>query len=131
MGTGAVRWSCARCEVSVGQIDGKTSELPDTWSHSDGLTYCLSCSRARAADAALDSADELATSEERMRLRRSALIAFEIGRSPAAPDRAIANACRTSSKTVAAVRDKMTDPPPDPVGVGDPGTYDRAEQRVA
>jgi hypothetical protein len=122
MGARAARWSCARCEVSVGRIDGKTSCLPDTWTRCDGLTYCLSCSRARAADAALDSATESASREDRVRLRRSALIAFEIGRAPAAPDRAIANACRTSSRTVAAVRDELT---------ADPATDGRAERRVA
>lgn len=106
----------------MGRIDGESSGLPDTWTRCDGLAYCLSCSRARAADAALDSATESASREDRVRLRRSALIAFEIGRAPAAPDRAIANACRTSSKTVAAVRGELT---------YDPTTGDRTEPRVA
>ena len=46
----AIRWSCARCQVSVGRMDGGSSGLPDTWTAFDGETYCLSCSRARAAD---------------------------------------------------------------------------------
>lgn len=110
----AVRWSCARCQVSVGRMDGRGSPLPDTWTRSEGLTYCLSCSRARAADAAMDSAPEAASREDRVRLRRKALIAFEIDRAPAAPDRVIAGACRTSSMTVAAVRDEL-DPSPSTV----------------
>lgn len=103
----AVRWSCARCQVSVGRLDGEGSILPDAWTRVDGLTYCLACSRARAADAAMDSAPDATSREDRVRLRRRALIAFEIDRSPMAPDRAIANACRTSSRTVAAVRDEL------------------------
>jgi hypothetical protein len=103
-------------------MDGEASRLPDTWASYDGLTYCLSCCRARAAEAALESATESASNEDRVRLRRSALIAFEIRRMPAAPDRAIANACRTSSKTVAVVRDELTcDQAPD----------ERAATRVA
>jgi hypothetical protein len=122
MGARAVRWNCARCEVSVGRIDGESSDLPETWSHILGLTYCLSCSRARAAEAAAEAAPESISREDMVRVRRRGLIAFEIGRSPAAPDRTIANACRTSSKTVAAVRGELT---PDPAG------QDRAEQPVA
>jgi hypothetical protein len=122
MGTREVRWSCARCEVSVGRIDGASSDLPDTWSRCEGLTYCLACSRARASEEASDSAPESITREDRVKIRRRALIAFEIGRTPAAPDRAIANACRTSSKAVATVRGELTDDAP---------ARERAEQRVA
>jgi hypothetical protein len=122
MGARSVRWSCARCEVSVGRIDGASSDLPETWSLCDGQTYCLSCSRARASEEASDAAPESITREDRVKLRRRALIAFEIGRTPAAPDRAIANACRTSSKAVATVRGEMTDDAP---------ALDRAAQRVA
>lgn len=112
MGARAVRWSCARCEVSVGRIDGGSSDLPDTWSRSLGLTYCLSCSRARAAEAALESIPESTPREDRMRFRRKALIAFEIERTPAAPDRTIAGACRTTSRAVAVVRSELTSTPP-------------------
>ena len=55
----------------------------------------------------MDSAPDACSSEERVRLRREALILFEIDRTPEAPNRAIANACRTSPKTVANVRDMM------------------------
>ena len=108
MGAGAVRWSCGRCEVSVGRIDGGRSRLPDTWTRFDGLTYCLACSRARASEAATEAAPESISREDRVRLQRKALIEFEIDRTPAAPDRTIANACRTSSKAVATVRDELT-----------------------
>jgi hypothetical protein len=122
MSARAVRWSCARCEVSVGRIDGASADLPETWSRVEGQTYCLSCSRARASEEASDSAPESITREDRVKVRRRALIAFEIGRTPAAPDRAIANACRTSSKAVATVRGELTADAPD---------RDRDAQRVA
>ncbi|HEX3738025.1 MAG TPA: hypothetical protein VHV53_10825 [Solirubrobacterales bacterium] len=107
MGARAVRWTCARCEVSAGRIDGEPARLPDTWSRTEGDTYCLSCSRALAGEAAVVSAPESTSREDRARLQRSALIAFEIARTPAAPNRTIANACRTSAMAVAAVRDAL------------------------
>lgn len=103
----AVRWNCDRCKVSVGRLDGEGSALPETWTIVDGVTYCLTCSRARAADAAMDALPETTSREDRFRFRRNALIAFELDRTPAAPDRVIAGACRTSPKTVAVVRDEL------------------------
>ncbi len=84
--------------------------MPETWTESGDLTFCLSCSRALAGEAALESAPETTSPEARMRLRREALILFEIGRSPEAPNRAIANACRTSPQAVATVRDALAAP---------------------
>ncbi len=88
-------------------MDGELADLPETWVEADGLAYCLSCSRARAGEAAADSAPEATSREDLVRLRRTALIEFEIGRAPEAPNRTIANSCRTSSATVAAVRDGL------------------------
>jgi hypothetical protein len=107
MKPGAVRWSCARCEVSVGRIDGEPTKLPETWVREDGLIYCLSCSRARAGEAAIEAAPKTTSREDMARLRRNALIEFEIGRAPAAPNRTVALACRTSSAAVAAIRDRL------------------------
>ena len=45
-------------------------------------TYCLSCSRARAGEAAIVSAPESTTREDRARLKRTALIDFETARAP-------------------------------------------------
>lgn len=84
--------------------------LPPTWTTFDGLAYCLSCSRARAADEAMDALPDSITGEARAKLRRKALIRFEISRSPAAPNREIASACRTSTMAVAAVRDEIDIP---------------------
>jgi hypothetical protein len=114
MSADAVRWSCARCEVSVGRMDGEAAELPPSWSQSDGMTYCLSCSRALAGEAAMESAPDSITGEERVRLRRTALIEFEISRSPEAPNGIIARACRTSGAAVAAVRNDLEQSSPAP-----------------
>ncbi|HEX5527658.1 MAG TPA: hypothetical protein VFX44_10760 [Solirubrobacterales bacterium] len=107
----AVRWSCARCEVSVGRIDGEPTLLPASWSRSDGEVLCLTCSRAQAGEAAMDSAPAASSREDRVRLRRTALIEFEIDRAPEAPNRTIALACRTSSAAVAAVRNELEQAP--------------------
>jgi len=112
MAAEAVRWSCARCEVSVGQIDGGETQLPTTWSQADGQVLCLTCSRAQAGEAAMDLAPEATSREDRVRLRRTALIEFEIDRAPEAPNRTIALACRTSAAAVAAVRTELEHPAP-------------------
>lgn len=107
MAADAVRWSCARCGVSVGRMDGEPSLLPASWSRSDGQALCLTCSRAQAGEAAMESVPDSVSREDRVRLRRTALIEFEIDRAPEAPNATIARACRTSSAAVAAVRDEL------------------------
>jgi hypothetical protein len=107
MAAEAVRWSCTRCEVSVGRIDGEPTLLPASWSQADDQILCLNCSRARAGETAMDSAPVTSSREDRVRLRRTALIEFEIERAPEAPNRTIALACRTSSAAVAAVRTEL------------------------
>lgn len=107
MAGAAVRWSCDRCDVSAGRIDGKPAKLPESWARSGGGIFCLSCSRALAGEAAVDSAPPTSSREDRTRIRRKALIEFEIGRAPEAADRTIALACRTSNAAVATVRDEL------------------------
>ena len=55
----------------------------------------------------MDSAPDATSREDRVKLRRTALIEFEIERAPEAPNRTIALACRTSSAAVAAVRTEL------------------------
>jgi len=98
MSADAVRWSCARCEVSVGRMDGGETELPESWSRSDGETYCLSCSRALAGEAAMESAPASSSREE-------------LGRAPEATNGIIARACRTSGAAVQTVRSGLENPP--------------------
>jgi hypothetical protein len=105
---GAVRWRCARCRVSVGRIDSKPAAMPECWTGSEEEIFCLSCSRALAGEAAMESAPESTSREDLMRIRRTALIEFEIGRAPEAPNRTIARACHTSPAAVAAIRREPT-----------------------
>lgn len=81
--------------------------LPQSLSREDGEILCLTCSRALAGEVAMDSAPTESSREDLVRLRRTALIEFEIARAPEAPNRRIALACRTSSSAVAAVRDRL------------------------
>lgn len=78
-----------------------------TWTESEEGIFCLGCSRALAGEAAIDSAPADCSSEDRVRLRRSAMIEFEVRRTPDSPDRRIAQACRTSAAAVKAVRERI------------------------
>ena len=112
MSAKALKWDCARCGVSVGRIDGRRSALPSGWTIPGSRTFCLSCSRALAGDEAMDAAPADSSREDLVRLRRAALIEFEIRRAPDAPNRTIARACRTSTGAVTAVRAAIIQHPP-------------------
>jgi len=101
----SIRWECARCGVSSGRIDGTRSALPENWTASGERSFCLSCSRALAGEAAQESAPDGCSRDDLVRIRRRGLIEFEISRSPEAPNRTIAKACRTSTGAVAAIRE--------------------------
>lgn len=58
----------------------------------------------------MDLLPDSITGEVRAKLRRKALIRFEITRNPASPNREIASACRTSTMAVAAVRGEIDIP---------------------
>jgi hypothetical protein len=107
MAAESIRWSCSRCGVSVGQMDGVPTELPASWSRGENQVLCLTCSRAQAGETAMDAVPDSVPREDRVKLRRTALIEFEIERAPEAPNATIARACRTSSAAVAAVRDRV------------------------
>jgi len=76
MSAGAVRWSCARCGVSVGRIDGEPTDLPETWTAAERETFCLTCSRARAGEVALALTEGESSREDRVRIQRDAVIEF-------------------------------------------------------
>jgi hypothetical protein len=84
--------------------------LPTTWTRSESEIFCLTCSRAAAGDTAVESAPADCPREDLVRLRRTALIEFEIDRCPEAANGTIAQACRTSTGTVAAVREASLAP---------------------
>jgi hypothetical protein len=106
------KWTCDHCGVSVSQMGGKSVELPATWITSGEGTYCLICRRERAAQAALEAAPENSPLEVRAKLRRAALIEFEVSRRPDHGDGAIAKACRSSVSAVAAARQRLKLPAP-------------------
>lgn len=108
----AKKWTCDECGVSISQMDGGRVALPETWDSSREGTYCLGCRRERSARAALDSAPEECSIEQRAKLRRAALIEFEVRRRPDHGDGAIAKACRSSVSAVAAARKRLNIPAP-------------------
>jgi hypothetical protein len=110
----AERWTCDGCGVSASRIDGKPVPLPEVWSSSAEGLFCLICRRERAAEAALESAPSDSPVDARAKLRRAALIEFEVSRTPDQADGQIARACRTSVSAVTRARRRLQlpDPPP-------------------
>jgi len=109
----AKKWTCDQCGVSIAQIDGSRVDFPETWDRSEAGAFCLNCRRDRAAQAALDAVPDDSTVEVRAKLRRAALIEFEVSRRPDHGDGAIAKACRSSVSAVAAARQRLNLPAPD------------------
>jgi hypothetical protein len=107
----AKKWTCDGCGVSAGRIDGEPVALPDTWVASADGRFCLVCRRDRAAEAALESAPGSPV-DARAKLRRAALIEFEVSRTPDHPDGVIARACRTSVTAVTRARRRLELPDP-------------------
>ena len=113
----AAKWTCDGCGVAVSRIDGGRTALPDNWASSAAGRFCLLCRRDRAADAALDSAPSDSPVDVRAKLRRAALIEFEVRRTPDLADSKIAKACRSSAPAVAKARERLQLlglPPPQP-----------------
>jgi hypothetical protein len=108
----AKKWTCEHCGVSISQMNGEKVTLPETWVSEKTGTYCLLCRRERAAQAALDAAPDNSPLEERAKLRRTALIEFEVSRRPDHGDGVIAKACRSSVAAVAAARRRLDLPAP-------------------
>ena len=108
----AKKWMCDQCGVSVGRIDGGPTPFPDSWASSAAGRYCLVCRRERAANAALEAAPSGSPLEARAKLRRAALIEFEVHRMPDHSDGVIAKACRTSVSAVAKARVRLQLPTP-------------------
>lgn len=103
--TTAPKWTCDRCGVSVSQLDGASVPLPETWTTAIDGSFCLTCRRERAGEAALDAAPADCSNDTRMKVRRAGLLEFEVRRAPDRADNAIAKACHTSASAVARARD--------------------------
>ncbi len=108
----AKRWTCDGCGVSVRQMNGERTSLPDAWASSTEGRFCLLCRRERAGSAALDSAPTDTTREARVRLHRAALLEFEVSRVPDRSNGVIAKACRSSVPAVAEARRRLQLPDP-------------------
>jgi len=110
----AKKWTCDRCGVTVSRMDGEAAQPPDSWASTDEGQLCLICRREQAAEAALDSVPSGSPVAERAKLRRAALIEFEVSRTPDHADGVIARACRTSVSAVTKARRnlQLPDPPP-------------------
>ena len=87
-------------------------ELPESWTADKKGTFCLLCRRERAAQAALDAAPENSGLEDRAKLRRAALVEFEVRRRPNHGNGEIAKACRSSVAAVVAARKRLKIPAP-------------------
>jgi hypothetical protein len=109
----AKKWTCDQCGVTVSRLGGEKVALPEAWASSkrEG-TYCLLCRRERAAQAALDSAPKSCGLEERAKLRRAALVEFEVRRRPSDGNGEIAKACRSSVAAVVDARKRLKIPAP-------------------
>lgn len=109
----AKKWTCDHCGVTVSRVGGEKVELPESWSSSkkEG-TFCLLCRRERAAQAALDAAPNTSGLEDRAKLRRAALVEFEVRRRPNHGNGEIAKACRSSVAAVVAARKRLKIPAP-------------------
>ncbi len=101
------RWTCSGCAMAVGRIDGQPVTLPENWERGPDGTFCLTCRRQRAADAARDEAPTGCSAEARAKARRAGLIEFEVRRTPTLTDSTIARACHTSALAVAAARKRL------------------------
>jgi hypothetical protein len=109
--TTAKKWTCDQCGVTVSRAGGEKVELPGSWVTSAEGTFCLLCRRERAAQAALDAAPQ-GSIEDRAKLRRAALVEFEVRRRPGHGNGEIAKACRSSVAAVVAARKRLKIPAP-------------------
>ncbi len=102
-----LKWTCAGCGVATSRSDAEATPLPESWEDGTDGTFCLGCRRQRIGEAALDAAPAAADRNDRVRLRRSAVIEFELLRSPEKTNGSIAKTCRSSIPVVAAARQRL------------------------
>lgn len=108
----AKKWTCDDCGVTLSRLGGEKVELPESWASSKEGTFCLHCRRERAAQAALATAPKDFGLADRAKLRRAALVEFEVRRRPGHGNGEIAKACRSSVAAVVAARKRLKLPAP-------------------
>jgi hypothetical protein len=106
----ARKWTCNGCGVAATRSDAEAAPPPESWEVCADGTFCLGCRRQRAAEAAVDSAPDEADRGARARLRRAAVVEFEVLRAPERTNGSIAKACRSSIPAVAAARRRLGAP---------------------
>jgi hypothetical protein len=104
----AHKWTCERCGVTVSRIGGERAPMPESWATGTDGSFCLTCRRERAGEAALETAPADCSHDARAKVRRSGLLEFEVRRAPDRADNAIAKACHTSASAVAAARQALS-----------------------
>jgi hypothetical protein len=102
-----LKWTCGGCGVATSRSDAEETPLPEAWEDCVDGTFCLGCRRRRVGEAALEAAPAAADRDDRMRLRRTAVIEFELLRSPEKTNGSIAKTCRSSIPVVAATRRRL------------------------
>jgi hypothetical protein len=105
-------WTCARCQVTASWMPGCEAGCPADWREVDGKLYCLACRRAEAGDLGVATGTEEGGAAGRARLRRVAVVEFEVKRDPSRTNGAIARACRTSVPAVVRARERLGMPAP-------------------
>lgn len=108
----AKKWTCDQCGVTVSRAGGEKVELPASWDTCQDGIFCLLCRRDRAAQAALEKAPQGSGIADRAKLRRAALVEFEVRRRPRHGNGEIAKACRSSVAAVVAARKRLKIPAP-------------------
>ena len=109
------KWTCARCEVTVGfPVGPDTPKLPVGWEKKGSKLYCLACRREMAEEESVADVPEGAPAAKSQALRSAARVEFEIKRDPDRPDNQIAQACRTSIPAVKKARERLGRPGPAP-----------------
>ena len=107
------KWTCARCEVTVGMPVGPdTPKLPVGWERRGRKLYCLACRREMAEEDSVADIPDDAPAAKSQQLRSAARVEFEIKRDPSRPDNQIAQACRTSIPAVKKARERLGLPEP-------------------
>ncbi len=106
--TGKTQWTCARCEMTSTWANGlDEGTTPPNWeTEPNGKHYCLACRRERAVEAALEDVGDVGI-EARAKVRRSAVVEFEIVRDPERTEGEIARAARTSIGAVRNARKRL------------------------
>ena len=101
-------WTCARCGVLASYMAiGEAPALPVNWSEANGITYCLSCQREMAGEAAAAALSDDETVEEQGRASTERQIEFEMHRNPDQGDTRIARACHAPLVTVRRIRERL------------------------